>query len=585
MNLIDTAEQLLKNGFSVIPSGSGDTGKSPCIKWKDYQSKLPTIGMLHEWERTYKPAVWGIVTGEISGITVFDADNKMVAEIFARCGISPHIKTKKGYHYYFRYEKGRYTTTTGLIPGLDVRSDGGFVNCIGGNDRAAYTVISLPTKENLHSLSELPTEITNSMNNKSFTEKQYIGSGDKNGLVFGQGGRNNGLTSIAGRLHQQGLTKDAILSALLTTNRDCCNPPLPENEVEIIVNSITRYVPYPNDIPLNIKYSNVTNLTSYETGQKRDKNVTPENEQSQNVTPVSKQIIEWIETSRGWFTNEDIDREFNLRMSHEKDNRRKILSRLRTDGKIINHGNDSKKWRKVAGEVHELNYKDYPSVPKFDINLPLGLNKLVNLYRGNLVVIAGVTNAGKTALLFELLKLNTGKNVRYLYTEGGADEIASRLDNCPDMERSQFDFKAFDPYETGDTEIVDHIDPDAINVIDYLEINNDFFEIAQKLADIQDAVNDNGLAIVAIQKNTNREYGYGGMLSAQKARLYLSLDQLKPTIENLPASKVSIVKAKSWANNSFNPNGLKTRIVVGAGWIVEPDVEWVSSSRTLEGEE
>lgn len=55
------------------------------------------------------------------------------------------------------------------------------------------------------------------------------------------GSRNLSLTSLAGQLHNQGYTKAEIYKELLYANSCACTPPLPQNEVELIVNSVTRY--------------------------------------------------------------------------------------------------------------------------------------------------------------------------------------------------------------------------------------------------------------------------------------------------------------------------------------------------------
>lgn len=55
------------------------------------------------------------------------------------------------------------------------------------------------------------------------------------------GSRNLSLTSLAGQLHNQGYSKADIHKELLYANSVACQPPLPQNEVELIVNSVTRY--------------------------------------------------------------------------------------------------------------------------------------------------------------------------------------------------------------------------------------------------------------------------------------------------------------------------------------------------------
>lgn len=55
------------------------------------------------------------------------------------------------------------------------------------------------------------------------------------------GSRNLSLTSLAGQLHNQGYSKGDIYKELLYANKVACQPPLPVSEVELIVNSVTKY--------------------------------------------------------------------------------------------------------------------------------------------------------------------------------------------------------------------------------------------------------------------------------------------------------------------------------------------------------
>lgn len=55
------------------------------------------------------------------------------------------------------------------------------------------------------------------------------------------GSRNLSLTSLAGQMHNQGYSKEEIYKELLYANSVACKPPLDRSEVELIVNSVTRY--------------------------------------------------------------------------------------------------------------------------------------------------------------------------------------------------------------------------------------------------------------------------------------------------------------------------------------------------------
>ena len=55
------------------------------------------------------------------------------------------------------------------------------------------------------------------------------------------GSRNLSLTSLAGQMHNQGYDKSEIFKELLYANSVACKPPLDRSEVELIVNSVTKY--------------------------------------------------------------------------------------------------------------------------------------------------------------------------------------------------------------------------------------------------------------------------------------------------------------------------------------------------------
>lgn len=85
--------KLLTLGYSVIPSGGGDKGKTPLVDWQEFQDRLPTDGDLEQWEGQYHPALWGIVTGKISGVVVIDVDRPSEYKIFKTQGLKPHVTT------------------------------------------------------------------------------------------------------------------------------------------------------------------------------------------------------------------------------------------------------------------------------------------------------------------------------------------------------------------------------------------------------------------------------------------------------------------------------------------------------------
>jgi hypothetical protein len=187
-----------------------------------------------------------------------------------------------------------------------------------------------------------------------------------------------------------------------------------------------------------------------------------------------------------------------------------------------------------------MNFLEADETP-IEIRLPFGLNKLVELMEGSLVVVAGESNSGKTALLLNLIRQNQDLHeTHYFNSEMSAGELKKRLGKFDHL-LSSWKFHA---WERSD-HFADVIRPDALNVIDFLEISEDFFKVGGQLAAIHRKLGK-GIAVVALQKNPGVELGLGGARSLEKARLYLSMGP----------GMIRVVKAKLWAS-AQNPSGLQ----------------------------
>jgi len=155
-----SAMHLLSIGYSVIPSGSGPKGKYPLVKWKEFQKRLPTVTELEYWQDNLCPRLWGVVTGKVSGIVVFDADDDISRSILEQEGLTPHVLTPRCANFWFHYPGHFVKTEAGVLPSLDVRGDNGFVNVVGTRrDGGVYRVVKWPTMENVYPWERLPASI------------------------------------------------------------------------------------------------------------------------------------------------------------------------------------------------------------------------------------------------------------------------------------------------------------------------------------------------------------------------------------------------------------------------------------------
>lgn len=156
-------------GRCVIPSGSGHEGKAALIQWKRYQTERPTDQQLETWQRELNPKVWAMPTGPISDIFVVDCDTPEATATMEAAGLKPHVKTRKGHHYYCKWPSQAVANSSRLLPGIDIRGHGGYVNFCGKNGKTSYEVLIWPTDDSIITVEQLPSELQKALKQKPKT--------------------------------------------------------------------------------------------------------------------------------------------------------------------------------------------------------------------------------------------------------------------------------------------------------------------------------------------------------------------------------------------------------------------------------
>lgn len=238
-------------------------------------------------------------------------------------------------------------------------------------------------------------------------------------------------------------------------------------------------------------------------------------------TNLANTVREYIDATEGIFTTSQIYTDLGIFSSTEKGNVRQILKRLR-EGKIIEScGNRAGTYRVINGVLEEMDLKNAQG-EDLSLWLPLDLHNVTNIMPGNIIVVTGDPDAGKTAFLLNTIHQNLDLwQCHYFNSEMGAFEMRKRLDLFQDF---PIGHRNFHPYERSDC-FEDVIKPgkNTLNVIDYLEVTEDFFKIGSHLNAIHKNL-DGAIAIVAIQKkNRDSESPLGGQRALEKPRLVISL--------------------------------------------------------------
>ena len=178
------------------------------------------------------------------------------------------------------------------------------------------------------------------------------------------------------------------------------------------------------------------------------------------------------------------------------------------------------------------------------------------------MIIFGSKDSGKTALMMNITRLNMKKHhTLYFSSEMVDDEFRNRLSKYGGMELDDWNFE---PYERS-YDFNEVVDPNALNLIDFLELggedNSEYYKGVSLIRKVYDKL-ENGVAIIACQKNRDADFPKGGEGMLEKSRIALSLDP----------NKVTLVVAKNWCEGiTSSPRGKAwTYQLVGGINIVNP---------------
>ena len=511
--MTNAALSLLGAGLSVIPVGED---KVPLVAWKDLQSRFPTPEEVWSWYSVFSSnANLGIVTGVLSDLLVVDIDRPEAIEEVERYLpdnlVIPTVKTPRGMHLYFRHVPG-LGNMRDILPGVDVRSEGGYVVC--PPSKGYKWEVGLDA-----GIPEVPPLLMKLL--EGCKGVQAGGTGYKVPLIASsvgpqEGRRDDALFHAALTMFKGGAEKEEVEEAIVAMAASC-NPPFPREEALIKVRSAFE----------------------------------------RRNSGTAKDVRDWISMTTGWFNKKDLASEMNI--PNNSNTLKSILARLKASGFIESYGNRDGSYRLVSATPVFEDLNKTKDLEEFPLVWPMGVEDLVMVTKKSIAILAGETNTGKTAFAIKFcdLNLNSGNSIRYLSTETTAGRFTARIKRLArpisDWSRVQFTDKVISDFHL-------HLDPDGINIIDYLEPDVEaLWRIGLTIQKIFDALTT-GVAVICLQKKKGNDYGYGGVFTAFKSELYLSISEGERGVGEL-----KIVKGKNWRNHANNPNLQKRNFYLSHG--------------------
>lgn len=245
---IDYALSYAAKGWRVFPCR--EKSKTPAVKWTEEATIDPE--QIKKWWHNGSRYNIGIRCGAISGIYVLDVDPgkdgdaslfALISEYGALPTTPESLTGGGGQHYIFQHPGVEMGNTAGKLgSGLDTRGDGGYIvvpPSVHDTTGKNYEW-ELSCKPSETPVAPMPPWLLALLAGKKKDDPQMT---ETYGGTIQQGARNQQLTVMAGGMRRRGFDADAILAALIKHNQRHCQPPLADDEVGMIANSIGRYAP------------------------------------------------------------------------------------------------------------------------------------------------------------------------------------------------------------------------------------------------------------------------------------------------------------------------------------------------------
>lgn len=252
--LVEIAINYAKRGWPVLPLHTPTHGICSCGPKCQSPGKHPRItGGVHaastdleiikSWWHNWPKANIGIATGIVSNLVVIDLDERHGGVEAFRNWEKQHpvqtgliAKTGGGFHLFFAAHGHQVRSRVGVLPGVDVRAEGGFVVAPGSSHHSGLPYAWVSHEDNDPSPVSLPLL-------KLIETKRAV----NDSLIFNksipQGQRNDLLARIAGVMRREACGVDLISKTLHLMNQTLCSPALEQNEVQAIAHSISHYSP------------------------------------------------------------------------------------------------------------------------------------------------------------------------------------------------------------------------------------------------------------------------------------------------------------------------------------------------------
>jgi hypothetical protein len=506
-------------GFEVIP----------------FRERIASREEISSWWRENPRYNVGIVTGKLSKILAIDHDKykpeyseERALEYIPDSIVTPTSSTPRGgLHQLFSFPEIKISIGTEIIPGLDYRGEGGYIVAPPSMSSNGGSYQWLVTPEEVQPAT-VPDALLNIISLNTYREStQRPQDATEDHKMFSDGRRDVDLFSVGNALVKGGMPSWKI--------------------AQVLEHLIISWGEEPDQKWIEAKIK-----SALQRAERRERNIMSE-------------VREWVETTNGYFETTTNHKELQLTTKEEMKAANMALLRLceGPDAILEKHGDRRGCYRRIDRTIEFMDFANADLENTVDLHLPLGLHKKTNIFPKGAIVIAGVSGMGKTLFGLNAIAENMGRfPCFYFNSEMGPEALKKKLSHFPiPISNWASHMRVIDNWDFNN--IPDKIQPDAFNVIDYLEPEGDRpYNIHGVISAIIRRLNK-GTALIAIQKKPDARMGTGGIYSIKAATLALALDW----------GKIEIVKNR-FREADKNPSLTKINFEVHQGYKFEKQGNW-----------
>jgi hypothetical protein len=505
-NMLSFALGYAKRGLKVFPCYApiygvctcgdpdcGSPGKHPRTE-HGVKDATTNAEQIRKWWTECPDANIGISTEEMIVIDVDAGKQGYVSleKLETEFGKLPETWTADtgggGQHWYFRRNGHAVKNGTALKPGIDLKTDGGYVIAAPSLHVSGKRYAWSP--ESAKALAEFPKEWLRLFkpNNSDESKPRFDTAGALAGVPEGE--RDVACWKLACKLRNADVPLTEGIELVLKAAGNCKPPFSADDAREKVERAYRTYQP---------------------------KQAEPGS--AGIVRNIAAEVREYIGELQGAFSTQQLYSDLGIKDAADKATARKALERSK--GTLIEADGERAGWyRIISDQLTEMDLENV-STETLELKLPLHLHNKSSVMPGNVIVIAGGIDAGKTSFLLNIVKDNISKwQCHYFNSEMGPEELRKRLDLFGDFPRRHRNFHAYE--RSCDFQDVLRQGKYVLNVIDFLELTDEFYKVSKLMSDIHRNLGG-AVAVVAIQTKTGTDLPLGGQRALEKARLAISL--------------------------------------------------------------